>query len=66
MDVSREKAMNSTFPKSAILFGVQLLLICTVVIASVINTSLYNKVGDMWIAMLSSSPSFKYNQRVSR
>ena len=74
--VSTEKAMNRTFSKSAILFGVQILMICIVVIASIINISLYNKDREMWTALLHSSLGYvlprlktkfkKNNQRVFR
>ena len=44
-----------TCPKSVILFTVQMLLICVIVIASIINISLDDNNKEMWIVLLSSS-----------
>ena len=47
-----------TCPKSVILFTVQMLLICVMVIASIINISLDDNNKEMWIVLLPSSKGY--------
>ncbi len=43
------------YPKSEIVFFVQIVLIYTVVITSIVNLTLYKDEGKLWTALLSSS-----------
>ena len=44
-----------TMPKSEIVFFMQVLLIYVVVIASIVNLTLYKDEGKLWTALLSSA-----------
>ena len=56
MNTEGEEYIRSKMcPKSVVLFVVQMVLICIIVVAAIVNISMYDKNKEMWISLMSSS-----------